>query len=53
MGQTIICCVCDDKAAEIMEKPMEEALSVLTHEPINRSNSHHSAASEVTTAPHR
>jgi hypothetical protein len=52
-GPTIICCVCDDKAAESFEKSGEEAISLLTDHPLKREGSEHSVQSVTTLSPSR
>jgi len=53
-GPVIVCCVCDDKAAESFEKSGEEAISVLTDHPLKRANSiasAHTTSSTTTLQP--
>jgi len=53
-GPVIVCCVCDDKAMEEIEKPMEEAISLMHDEkpkPHLTTLSH--SNSQTTIAPSR
>ena len=53
-GPVIVCCVCDDKAAESFEKSGEEAIAMLTDHPLKQANSAasvHTAASTTTLRP--
>ena len=51
-GPVIVCCVCDDKAAESFEKSGEEAVAMLTDHPLKRAAaSVHTASSTTRIQP--
>jgi hypothetical protein len=50
-GPVIVCCVCDDKAAESFEKSGEEVAHALMDHPLKRANSVASASSTTTLHP--
>ena len=52
-GPVIVCCVCDDKAMEEIEKPMEEAISLMHDEKPKTMTTLSHSNSQTTIAPSR